>query len=76
LHERRKQVVRLQRKKVGVMWLVELTRLSYPTVRGVIDRYERGGVDAIKPTPFGTQAGNGRARARSGRSSAISGPTD
>lgn len=60
LHERRKQVVRLHRKKVGVMRMVELTGLSYPTVRGVIDLYEQGGVEAIKPKPRGRQAGDGR----------------
>ncbi len=49
LHERRKQVVRLHRKGVGVMRIVELTGLTYPTVRGAIDRYERGGLAAIKP---------------------------
>lgn len=60
LHERRKQVVRLHRKEVGVMRIVELTGLSYPTVRGVIDRYAQGGATAIKPTPRGRQSGEGR----------------
>ena len=40
LHERRKQVVRLHRKGYGVMQIVELSGLSYPTVRAAIDRYE------------------------------------
>ena len=39
LHERRKQVVRLHRKGMGVMRIVELSGLSYPTVRSAIDRY-------------------------------------
>jgi transposase len=60
LHERRKQVVRLHRKSVGVMRIVELTGLSYPTVRSVIDRYEQGGSEAIKPTPRGRRGGEGR----------------
>ena len=50
LHERRKQVVRLHRKGIGVMRIVELSGLSYPTVRGVIDRYKQGGTGTIKPT--------------------------
>ena len=37
LHERRKQVVRLHRKGYGVMQIVRLSGLSYPTVRGAID---------------------------------------
>lgn len=60
LHERRKQVVRLHRKGYGVMQIVELSGLSYPTVRGAIDRYEQGGVSAIKPANRGKQSGNGR----------------
>lgn len=60
LHERRKQVVRLHRKGYLVMQVVELTGLSYPTVRGVIDRYEAGGMTAIKPALRGKRQGDGR----------------
>jgi len=60
LHERRKQVVRLHRKGIGVMQIVELSGLSYPTVRGVIDRYGQDGAETIKPTPRGRQDGDGR----------------
>ena len=60
LHERRKQVVRLHRKGYGVMKIVELSGLSYPTVRGAIDRYEGGGIAAIKPAMRGKRAGQGR----------------
>ena len=60
LHERRKQVVRLHRKGLGVMRIVELSGLSYPTVRSVIDRYEADGAAAIKPARRGRQAGQGR----------------
>ncbi|MEO6024376.1 MAG: helix-turn-helix domain-containing protein, partial [Burkholderiales bacterium] len=49
LHERRKHVIRLHRKGHGVMSIVELSGLSYPAVRAVIDRYAEGGVGAIKP---------------------------
>jgi len=49
LHERRKQVIRLHRKGYGVMRIVDLSGLSYPTVRGVIDRFEADGLKAIEP---------------------------
>ena len=61
LHERRKQVVRLHRKGYGVMQIVQLSGLSYPTVRGAIDRFEQGGLAAIKPKVRGKRAGQGRA---------------
>lgn len=61
LHERRKQVVRLHRKGYGVMQIVGLSGLSYPTVRGAIDLYEEGGMAAIKPATRGKRAGQGRA---------------
>jgi transposase len=60
LHERRKQVVRLHRKGHGVMRIVDLTGLSYPTVRKAIDLYEAGGLAAICPAPRGRELGNGR----------------
>ncbi|GAC1335256.1 MAG: IS630 family transposase [Collimonas sp.] len=60
LYERRKQVIRLHLKGYGVMRIVELCGLSYPTVRGVIDRYVAGGAASIKPAARGKQAGNGR----------------
>jgi transposase len=60
LHERRKQVVRLHRKGYGVMRIVELSGLSYPTVRGVINRYEQGGVSTIRPVLRGKRVGAGR----------------
>ena len=60
LHERRKQVVRLHRKGMGVMRIVELSGLSYPTVRGVVDRYEREGAKSIKPAARGKLSGEGR----------------
>jgi transposase len=60
LHERRKQVVRLHRKGYGVMQIVELTGLSYPAVRGTIDRYEEGGMASVKPAARGKKSGDGR----------------
>lgn len=60
LHERRKQVVRLHRKGIGVMRIVELSGLTYPTVRGAIDLYEEGGSTAVKPKSRGRVSGEGR----------------
>lgn len=60
LHERRKQVVRLHRQGYGVMQIVDLSGLSYPTVRSAIDRYEQGGFAALKPAARGRRAGQGR----------------
>jgi transposase len=60
LHERRKQVVRLHKKGIKVMQIVALTGLSYPSVRGVIDRFEEGGWSAIRPALRGRNRGDGR----------------
>ena len=60
LHERRKPVVRLHRKKIGVMRIAELSGLSYPIMCGVIGRYERNGAATVKPTLRGRQGGDGR----------------
>jgi hypothetical protein len=51
--ERRKQVIWLFRKGEWVMRLVELTGLSYPAVRSTIDRFEGGGLAALKPKARG-----------------------
>jgi len=59
-HERRKQVVRLHRKGLGVMRIVELSGLSYPAVRAAIDRYEEGGSAANQPKARGKPSGSGR----------------
>ena len=42
------------------MQIVAMTGLSYPTVRGVIDRYESGGWSAIRPACRGHSRGKGR----------------
>lgn len=60
LHERRKQVVRLHKQHYGVMQIVKQTGLSYPTVRGVIDRFKADGVASIKPAARGRARGAGR----------------
>jgi transposase len=60
LHERRKQVIRLHNKGYGVMTVVELSGLSYPTVRRTIDSYTKGGLQAIAPSDRGRKLGDGR----------------
>ena len=60
LHERRKQVVRLHRKGYGVMQIVELSGLTYPTVRKAIDLYEQDGMAALAPMRRGRAQGKGR----------------
>ena len=60
LHERRKQVVRLHRRGIKIMQIVEMTGLSYPPVRAAIDLYEAGGWSAIRPALRGRARGDGR----------------
>ena len=60
LYERRKQVVRLHKRQLGIMQIVELSGLSYPTVRNTITLYEAGGWPAIKPAARGNKPGEGR----------------
>lgn len=60
LHERRKQGVRLHKRGLGIMKIVELSGLSYPTVRKTIDLFEAGGWSAIRPASRGRQVGQGR----------------
>jgi transposase len=52
--------LRLHRKGYGVMQIVELSGLSYPTVRSAIDQYDEGGLAALKPGTRGKRAGQGR----------------
>lgn len=42
------------------MRIVALSGLTYPTVRGVINRYEQGGAATIKPASRGRNSGDGR----------------
>ena len=50
----------MHRQGYGVMRIVEQTGLSYPTVRGVIDRYDTNGAASIKPARRGNLIGTGR----------------
>jgi transposase len=56
LHERRKQVIRLHKRGIKVMELVQMSGLSYPAVRKVLDLFEQGGWPAIKPAGRGRDA--------------------
>jgi transposase len=57
---RRKQVIRLHQQGYKVMRVCEMTGLSYPTVRGVIDAFEVQGISAHKLRTPGRRTGDGR----------------
>jgi transposase len=57
LHARRKQVLRLHQQGQGIMNIVNLTGLSYPTVRKAIRLYEAGGASALQPKSAGRMLG-------------------
>ena len=60
LHERRKQVVRLHLKGIKIMKIVDMTGLTYSTVRKAIDLYEARGWPALRPASRGRALGAGR----------------
>jgi transposase len=60
LHERRKQVIHMHRKGVGVMKIVEQTGLSWSAVNAALRLYDSGGAAALKPEKRGKKTGNGR----------------
>jgi transposase len=60
LHERRKQVIRMHRKGIGVMKIVEQTGLSWSAVDVALRLYESGGAAALKPDARGKKPGSGR----------------
>ena len=49
LHERRKQVVRLHLKGVGVMQIVQQTGLSWSGVNAALRLFKQSGAAALKP---------------------------
>ena len=59
-HERRKQVIRLHRKGMPVMQIVEHSGLSWYAVNSAIKRYLAEGAGALKPAVRGRKAGSGR----------------
>ena len=54
------EVVRLHKKVIKIMTTVEMTDLSYPAVRAVIDLFDVGGWSAIRPASRGRSKGDGR----------------
>lgn len=60
LYALRKQAVRLHKKGMPVMQIVTATGLSWPSVRGALDLYERGGLVALRPSVRGKKPGTGR----------------
>lgn len=60
LYALRKQAVRLYLKGLPVMQIVAMTGLSWPGVRAALDRYEAGGMAALKPAKRGKKPGTGR----------------
>lgn len=60
LHERRKQVVRMHRKGIGVMKIAEQTGLSWSAVNVALQLYESGGAPALRPDARGKKPGSGR----------------
>lgn len=60
LHERRKQVIRLHRKGIGVMSIVEQTGLSWSAVNAAVQLFDEGSWAALKPEARGKKLGSGR----------------
>ena len=60
LHERRKQVIRMHRKGMHVMQIVEHSGLSWSAVSAAINAYSTAGAAALKPAARGKKKGSGR----------------
>ncbi len=60
LHERRKQVIRMHRKGLPVMQIVEQCGLSWYAVNAAITAYSTAGAGALKPAARGKKKGSGR----------------
>jgi transposase len=60
LHERRKQVIRMHRKGMPVMQIVEHSGLSWSAVNAAITAYSTAGAAALKPAARGKKQGGGR----------------
>jgi transposase len=60
LHERRKQVIRMHRKGMPVMQIVEHSGLSWHAVNAAITCYSTVGAAALKPAARGKKQGSGR----------------
>ena len=60
LHERRKQVIRMHRKGMAVMQIVEHSGLSWSAVNAAITAYTYAGEAGLKPAARGKKPGGGR----------------
>ena len=60
LHERRKQVIRMHRKGMPVMQIVEHSGLSWYAVNAAISAYSTTGAGGLKPAARGKKQGSGR----------------
>jgi transposase len=60
LLERRKQVIRLHRKGMPVMKIVEHSGLSWSAVSAALKRYSAAGASGLKPAVRGRKSGGGR----------------
>jgi transposase len=58
--ELRKQVVRLRDKGMGAREISEITGISVPHISTIWQKYQRGGLDAIKPGVRGRRHGDHR----------------
>lgn len=61
LKERRKQVIRAQRRGVNKKQISRDLGLSYPAVCNIVSRYERDGAASLQPGKRGRKSGDGRA---------------
>ena len=60
LHERREQVIRMHRKGMPVMQIVEHSGLSWSAVNAASTRYLTAGASSLKPAARGKKQGGGR----------------
>ena len=58
--ELRKQVVRLRQKGMGTKEISEITGISVPHISTIWQKFQRGGLNAIKPGVRGRRHGDQR----------------
>lgn len=60
LFDVRKLVVELHRQQIPIMRIVEESGLSWPAVKTAIKRFEKDGIEALRPKKRGKKEGTGR----------------
>lgn len=60
LHERRKQVIRMHRKGMPAMQIVDRSGLGWYAVNAAIKRYSKAGASGLRPEARGKKQGGGR----------------